>query len=553
MTRLIAALVVVAGVTLSAAKEYMAERFEVTAAVQADGSLEVVERIVFHFTGGDFTEVFRTLPSRETDGVQVIEAQMDGRVLPRGTDVNQVEVDEGRSRTRVTWTFAPVRDGMHVFSLRYRLAGVVRHGEGEDWFQWRPFPDEFKYTIASGEARLTWPSALQPRRLPGVEGAAASTWPVPDGFALTVANYRERDDNVRLTVRFEPGVFLTQEPQWQRDERRADRLAPAFIAAALMIAAATALALWLFFLRYKRDPAERPAPASVTAPPDDLPPALAGAIAGGRVSVGGPQLLATAFDLARRGLLTIEERPGGGLLKKRDFIFRRTGQGTLRPHERAVLDAMFEEGTHEAPLRKSLQRVAGRAGKIGKAVSAELEQAGFIDRDRKEGRRAMSISGVVVIIFAGALLFGALATALPMGPAMMLVPLAFAMSGLTMVIVGAGFSTLSRAGLVSARRWDAFGDHIKGEAKRGRVPHDGEAIGRMLPYAAALGALARFGKALEKSGVRDVPQWLRSLDAAGANAAMVAVIAASTSSTSHGGGAGGSTGGGAGGGASGAS
>ncbi|MEX2273356.1 MAG: DUF2207 domain-containing protein [Vicinamibacterales bacterium] len=548
--RLIAAFVVAAAVVVGAAKEHVAERFDVNAVVRPDGSLEVVETIAFRFTGGEFTRVTRELRTRETDGVDVIEASMDGRTLPHGDDEGQVEIDPGRSRTRIVWHFAPARDAVHVFSLRYRYVGVVRYGDGEDWIKWPPFPTRFDYPIEAGSVRLTWPATARPRRSPDVEGSIASTSPIDNGIAMTVANYRQRDDDVVLTARFEPGAFPAAEPQWQRDERRADRLAPAFVAGAVMIGAATVLALWLLFLRYRRDPAEAPLPSgSVASPPDDLPPAMAGAIAWGRVSVSGPQLLGAAFDLARRGSLKIEERPATGFLKKRAFAFRRGHEQGLRPHERGVLDALFKGNEQEAPFHKALQRLAGRSGQIKTVLEGELAEAGFIDRDRKDAGRALIIAGVVVVVFAMLLAIVAMLSSLRLGETSIVIPVAFGLSGMTMVITGTAFSTLTRAGRSSARRWDAYRRYLRDQAKQGRVPVDGEEIGRMLPYAAALGVLARFGKALEKRQVENLPPWLRTLDAAGGSAAMVAMIAAGSSSVSHGGsgGGGGASGSGAGG------
>ena len=44
-----------------AEKNYLAERFDVTIAVHPDGTMDINETIVFRFTGGPFTYVFREL------------------------------------------------------------------------------------------------------------------------------------------------------------------------------------------------------------------------------------------------------------------------------------------------------------------------------------------------------------------------------------------------------------------------------------------------------------------------------------------------------------
>lgn len=534
----------VTGVDAGAAKEHVAQRFEVTGTVRSDGSLDVVEVIAFRFTGGEYTTVTRELRATETDGVEVLEAAMDGRVLPRGDEAGQVEVDAGRRRARVAWHFAPTRDRVHVFSLRYRYRGVVRHGDGEDWFRWPPFPSRFDYPIETGVVRLIWPAAARAPRLPDVEGPVTAAAPIENGFSLSVSNYRQADDDVMMTVRFEPGAFPGEEPEWEQDARRAASMAPAFVAAAAMIIAATVIVIWLFFLRYRRDGADTPAAGTVTSPPDQLPAPVAGSIVHGRLSTGSPQLLAAVFDLARRGVVTIEEQQGGFATGRR-FLLTRGADGPLRPFERTALDALFKDGAREERFDRALRRIGGQARKVGAAIREELTAAGFVDTDRRDGARALTIGGVVVILFAVALIVVLAATGMRLGSAALAVPFAFVASGLTMVITGAGFSTLTPSGLRTARRWDAYREHLKTELKQGRAPADGDAIGRMLPYAASLGLLSRFGKALQNTDVRDVPAWLRTLDAAGGRSAMLAIIASGSRSVSSGAG-GGAAGGGVG-------
>ena len=549
-----AVLMAAATVSLSAAKEHVAERFEIAAMVMPDGSLEVVETITFRFTGGTFTTVDRDLPRGDSDGIEVIDAAMDGAVMPRGDDAGQVEIDQERRRARVTWRFAPT-EGTHAFTVRYRYRGVVQQGEGEDWFLWRPFPSRFDYPIEFGTAMLMWPEGMSLRRLPDAQGPLTSTSPADREFTVTVADYRERDDDVRVTVRFDAGAFMGPEPVWQRDALRADRLAPAFMAAGAMILAALGLVLWLFFLRYRRDGREAPLPSgSVTSPPADLPAPIGGAITTGRVSVSWPQLFAGVFELARRGVLRIEEEGEGGLLRKRRFTLRReTGHAhaaPLRPHEEAILDALFKKGESEDRFDRALQRLGGRAGHVKKAMALEMKAAGLIDEERREGARAFVISGPVVMALALLVAVVLAATGMRLGAFSLFVPGALLVAGFVLLLIGTTFSTLTKSGLRAAREWRAYGQHLKSEFTQGRVPHDGEAIGRMLPYAAALGVLKPFGKALEKIDVRNLPAWLRTVDAAGGSAAMVAIIASGSHSVSHGTGGGAGGGGGVGGGGS---
>src|SRR5687767_5901446 len=91
IVRLVRALIV-AGLALACAapalaKSYTAERFDVLVRVQPDGTLDVTETVLFRFDDGTFREVWRDIPTRRTDGVEFISAEMDGQRLPPGTEI----------------------------------------------------------------------------------------------------------------------------------------------------------------------------------------------------------------------------------------------------------------------------------------------------------------------------------------------------------------------------------------------------------------------------------------------------------------------------------
>lgn len=103
-----------------AAKEYQAESFDVLVEVQSDGTILVTETITFHFEGGPFTYVFREIPRRGTDVLEVVAVTRDGLTLEPGTEPGQAEIDNG-DPLKVTWHFGPVSDATHEFGLTYRV------------------------------------------------------------------------------------------------------------------------------------------------------------------------------------------------------------------------------------------------------------------------------------------------------------------------------------------------------------------------------------------------------------------------------------------------
>ena len=94
------------------------------------------------FESGTFREVFREIPARRTDGIEVMRAEMQGVPLPFGTEAGTVEVRQRNGRVRVVWRFRPVEEVTRTFVLNYRVKGVLRQEGGADLLVWRGTPGE---------------------------------------------------------------------------------------------------------------------------------------------------------------------------------------------------------------------------------------------------------------------------------------------------------------------------------------------------------------------------------------------------------------------------
>jgi hypothetical protein len=132
------------------AKTYSAEQFNQAISVQQGGTLLVKETVVFIFTGGPFTYVYRDLPTDKTDGIVVLSALMDEHTMQRGTGAGQVEIAAGNP-VKVTWHFAPLSDQRHTFTLTYRVLGVVQKASDADLLNWEVLPTNYAYAIRSGQ------------------------------------------------------------------------------------------------------------------------------------------------------------------------------------------------------------------------------------------------------------------------------------------------------------------------------------------------------------------------------------------------------------------
>ena len=98
------ALFFAASASHAAAKSYSADRFDATVRVLPDGTLEVTETVVFRFESGTFREVFREIPVRRTDGIEIVRAEMEGVPLPFGNEAGTVAMASLANSRRVTLT-----------------------------------------------------------------------------------------------------------------------------------------------------------------------------------------------------------------------------------------------------------------------------------------------------------------------------------------------------------------------------------------------------------------------------------------------------------------
>ena len=562
---LLLALGVIAGL-LSAcggdAKSYSADRFDVDLAIQPDASLIVTETVDFRFEGGPFTFVFRDLAFSEIDGIDRLQATMDGQVLPQGTGPGQVEIQAG-DPLQVTWHLPPTSDATHSFGLTYRVQGAFRKLDDADALIWRAIPEEHDYEIASSTVTLSYPPSTaliaEPRvrdhRAVVESSAGQSTFQVQD---IGV------DEELVVEARFAPGSLLSAPPAWQAaQQERRQHTQPALIlglGAGLLTVLLASVWLWSFARRFRRPQASQSgAPFRRTDPPSQAPPAFAAKL----VSSGNPAL-AVIFDLAQRGALRIDEQASRW---GRSFtLHRQPAQGVLRPHEHGLLEALFQTKhglEDELALSKVGTRLAGHQKLFNKPLDEEMALAGLLDTQRQAQRNRLVAAGVLVLLLGGigfgiGMVWGAVSSEnaqwsmVPVAAALAGVGAGLFIAGLLALIVSASLSTWTEQGDREAADWKGFASYLKDVAKGKDDMLDLTRFDRYLPYAAGFGLGESWVKRYEKMSGFSTPPWFQALRADDSSAAFVAVMVASQSSFSSGSGGAGGAGGASGGGASGA-
>lgn len=535
------------------AKTYGAEQFNQVITVQHDGSFLVRETIVFVFNGGPFTFVYRDLPEEKTDGIVVQSASMDGQALDTGTGNGQVEIDSGNP-VKVTWHFAPLADEAHTFVLTYRVLGVVQQTPQADLLAWEVLPTRYDYPVLSSTTTVRYPAQAAllgvPRVTRGIAHIAASP-----GVVTFTARDISAGSPLEITLNFRAGSLIRQAPHWQQSQDQEQALLFPFLAAGLaLFLVLVLLALWhyrRFFL-----PAF-PVEAGVSpAPPDELSPALVGTLLAPASTPGWNSALATIFDLADRGVLTISQVSGSQRrsLRRPDFqIVQLEQPAQMRASEHGLLSALFDdrEGRRSSLALSRLSRnYANRRQRFTRQLVQELVQAGLLDSLRRRTRAwLLGISlGVISVALTAVVIAVNIAGLRPVA----FLPLGVALAGGVACTLWLACSPLTAEGQQEKARWRAFSRYLA-DITRGRMPVLDPAMFRTyLTYAASCGLAERWVKYFQRQGIEDVPPWFRSLarvPAENMDFFVVMTTAFRVAGTSSGGA---SSGGAAGGGASGA-
>lgn len=553
-----------------AAKSYGADRFDVRIAIQSGGSLQVTETVVFRFAGGPFTYVFRDLPTGYTDGITDLQATFDGSPLPPGTNAGQVEIT-GTDPIRVRWHFAPTFDSVHAFTLTYRAHGVVRKESDADTLYWNALPGSYEYPIASSTIVVTWgDTSAKLTGLPTVRQGSAS---VDSSASQATFTARDLKPNapLQIAVRYAPGSVVTAPPEWQaraaeeqarevQKEAQQAQWAPFFIAIAALVFVAGAFGLFSYWNRYRREsPVTSHSEFQPSRPPDDLPPAIAGAINGN--GPAWPNALATLFDLAQRGMIQIDEIPGKGWFHRRDFTLTLVSEpNDLRPHEQGLLATLFESKKGKqttVKLSQVSQNMNRQWKKFADPLKLEMQVLQLFDPERQGARRVLNVLSTILILLGGAVFVASLLSIPVLGGWFVIIPLSVVGVAIVGIILAFGLSPQSEQGALRAARWQNFYRYLRylvsGKVKVLRT----DLFERYLPYAASYGMAEEWARYFTKHTAVHIPSWFHAV--AGANSvdddemgAFVAMMTATSAAGGADGGAAGAGAGAAGGGASGA-
>lgn len=533
-----------------AAKSYYAERFDVQIDLQEDGSAIVTETIEFHFSGDPFTFAFREISANATDGISFLDASMDRTPMPRGTQAGQVEV-QGGDPLKVTWHFSPTSDAAHVFTVRYRAAGVIRKGDA-DTLVWLAVPQDHDYTISKSTVILTYPKQATLLEQPTLDWNFDSTW--EDGRIVLTSGGLAEDQALILTARFPLNSLTQLAPQWQIQQGQTNAATTKALPFGWITGIATLLLGGFGLFSYMRTNQRESisTPVTTTAlPPSDTPPAIIGKLTGQEHTFMG-----AIFDLAQRGILEIHEEKGF-LGTTKHILERKSQTSSLKPIDQGLINALFKPGEAQINLNEVGTRLASKNKLFDEPLEQELIQRGWLDPERKQRKTQLTVYGILVMFLSIAIGFVSVALSgavlremttwfTPLVAVIGLSAAVFLLSIIFLIYAGT-LSILTPSGEEQSARWRGFAQYLE-QVSKGREPAiRPDYFEKYLAYAAVFGIGAEWAKYFQQLGGVPLPVWFQAM--AGSNGdfgAMVAVMSASdTAGVSAGaGGAAGASGGG---------
>jgi len=238
--------------------------------------------------------------------------------------------------------------------------------------------------------------------------------------------------------------------------------------------------------------------SSAAAPPSELPPALAAALANGHADAWG--VAATILDLAKRGALAIEQEPE----KKEEARVRLLDATVARPgFERKLWEILEERAEAGIVSSPAMAELASESGEVQEEIRRSLVELGWFDPEAPRRRRPL------MLLALGLLMLTAVATIL--GLLARSPNAAIGISALAVSTVVA-FVSVSRvpdrtvSGDQAAAPWLGYRRHIR---NLGRHPEMHLDIDTAAPYALAFGIGARLNERLRAaSEAGDLPSWM---------------------------------------------
>ncbi len=512
----LALVLALAGVAQAQDKTLYWQRYDVDITVQKNGDMRVIETQELVFTSGAFRYGQREIALNRLSNISdVTVGELGGQQYAlANTDAPYTyrTFQEG-GYLKVRYNFPPSTDTRRTIVIGYTVSGSLRYypDNGVDQLYWKAIPSGNPFPTQTSVITLHVPdgATFTNYGLYGAQGAATFQ-PGQRDATIQVKGRINAGQEVEVVAEWQHGIVAGAPQPWQQQlDQEAEQktqqqafqsqwgpvLTLGFGALGGLLAIGGPVLLYLWWYRRGRD-----APVGLIAdylpePPSDLPAGLAGTLLD--ESADMQDILASILDLARRGVLEIEETQEPGFLgigSHTDFVYRlKDSNASLRAYEELLIKELFGK-RREVELSDLKNKFYTAIPKLRKALYEEVVSEGFFKESPEATRNRFGCLGIAALVatgFIGFVLLGALSQ---YSTAVICVPLGLGVFAIGLMILSRYMPRRTGKGADAVARWKAFKRYLQNLEKYARV---GEATGifeRYLPYAVAFG--------LEKDWIR---------------------------------------------------
>jgi len=508
---LILALSTVAGLAYAQGRSVVGERFDVDLTVQTNGDVDVTETRTIAFQGGPFHYGFRTIPLSRLEGITNVEFYEGDRRYQQSSNESpytfKTSVKGGDFNLR--WYFPETSDSTHTFILKYTAKGAVRIYDAGDQIWWTAVEGDRGYPVQASQVTVHLPEGVNEIQKWESYGATARAEVVdPRTIVFTTEKTIGPGQSLDVRVQFPHGVVEAAPPAWQKefDAQAAEQGGQGasatnpygqlinLLAGFIGLFIAVFGTVGLFVLWYTRG---RDAPVPMVAeylpqPPSHLPPGVVGTLLDETADM--EDIIATIVDLARRGVITMQEVKHKGFLGigvRRDFVFEKQDhQETLRPYEKTLLHELFK-GRKSRKLSSLKQKFYQAVPKLQDELYDEVVHEGFFQRSPESTRRIYIVLGVLGLVLSFITGFLALFV-MSFAGAVVCIPFGVGVVSVGMLIFARVMPRKTTKGSEAAAQWQAFKRYLANIEDYADLEQAKGIFDRYLPYAIAFGLADRW-------------------------------------------------------------
>lgn len=323
-------LFLLAGWNHADASIYSIPEIRVDVQVLEDGTLQFTEQRTYRFDGS-FSWADYRLPKSGYDEIRNIQVSEQDRnyINENSEDVGTFSVSESKNAFTIKWHYSAA-DTIRTFTLSYELAGALVIGPEYTDFLWDYLASGREKSTRNFELFINLPGDVSTDQIYAWNRSPSEKTSLQiDGGGLNLTGENlYRNESVRLRTAFPTSLLssdlitiskpdLTLDQIIRNEQNYTNRIAEqeerdAFIQSIVApvsgVIAALSIAIFvLLYLKYgKRHKIHMVADQDTLQIPDRTPPALTGKLL--YYNYSAPQhLIATVFDLARRGWFIMEE------------------------------------------------------------------------------------------------------------------------------------------------------------------------------------------------------------------------------------------------------